>query len=212
MRFFKHGDCLAIVIPEPLRQANAVKENDDYEFFELEKGMFVLVAKTVLAEKTKKSALHAMQAPSFQAAALSASSSPQHATPIPQKTPSSPQPVKRLEPVYGTPEWKVAKNGFAIMEYEGDAKRVSAYFEEEIKNETVLGTRGFDKKFYVATKQSYDEVSRKISKAFGTKAFLPSDAAAAVKEDENKTACVVQIMREKGDAIEKKRGLFQVVQ
>ena len=38
MRFFKHGDTLAIVIPDKLRKSSEIKEEDDFEFFEIEKG------------------------------------------------------------------------------------------------------------------------------------------------------------------------------
>lgn len=57
VRFFKHGDVLAIVLPEDLRKANNISENDEYEFFELSKGFFILASKKEVGENIKKEAL-----------------------------------------------------------------------------------------------------------------------------------------------------------
>lgn len=57
LRFFKHGDVLAIVLPEDLRKTSGVSENDEYEFFELSKGFFILASKKLVGENVKKEAL-----------------------------------------------------------------------------------------------------------------------------------------------------------
>ncbi len=57
MRFFKHGDVLAIVLPEELRKSSGVSENDEFEFFELEKGFFALASKKIVGDKMKGEAL-----------------------------------------------------------------------------------------------------------------------------------------------------------
>lgn len=57
MRFFKHGDVLAIVLPENLRKSSEVSENDDFEFFELKKGLFALESKKLIEENVKSEAL-----------------------------------------------------------------------------------------------------------------------------------------------------------
>lgn len=57
MRFFKHGDVLAIVLPEELRKSSGISENDEYEFFELEKGFFALASKKIVGDKMKEEAL-----------------------------------------------------------------------------------------------------------------------------------------------------------
>jgi bifunctional DNA-binding transcriptional regulator/antitoxin component of YhaV-PrlF toxin-antitoxin module len=52
MRLFKHGDVLAITVPESLRKKLKLKEGDDYAFVELSDGVLGLVARS-LAEKAK---------------------------------------------------------------------------------------------------------------------------------------------------------------
>ena len=52
MRLFKHGEVLAITVPESLRKKLKLEEGDDYAFVELSEGVLGLVARS-LAEKAK---------------------------------------------------------------------------------------------------------------------------------------------------------------
>jgi len=67
MRFFKHGDSLAIVVPEPLRKSSRISENEDYEFFEVEPGVFILLSKARLAEKAKQDVFSQLCSRAFNA-------------------------------------------------------------------------------------------------------------------------------------------------
>ena len=57
MKFFKHGDGVAVVLPEPLQKASQVKEGDEYEFFQIEPGVFLLLSKARIEESSKREAL-----------------------------------------------------------------------------------------------------------------------------------------------------------
>ncbi|MFH0713251.1 MAG: AbrB/MazE/SpoVT family DNA-binding domain-containing protein [Candidatus Micrarchaeota archaeon] len=54
MRLFKHGDSLAIVVPDAICKKLNLKENTELEFFEVENGLFVAATKEYIAEKLKK--------------------------------------------------------------------------------------------------------------------------------------------------------------
>lgn len=45
MRFFKHGEVLAITLPESLRKKLGVKEGDDFDFVEVSESVIALVRK-----------------------------------------------------------------------------------------------------------------------------------------------------------------------
>lgn len=54
MRLFKHGDSLAVVIPQSLCSKLRLKENSELEFFEVEPGLLILASKEYIEKKLKK--------------------------------------------------------------------------------------------------------------------------------------------------------------
>ncbi|NUN11274.1 hypothetical protein HUU53_01370 [Candidatus Micrarchaeota archaeon] len=51
MRVFKHGDSLAIVLPDSVAKAVSARVNDDVDFLEVKPGVFVLVFKESLKKE-----------------------------------------------------------------------------------------------------------------------------------------------------------------
>ncbi|NYZ74659.1 AbrB/MazE/SpoVT family DNA-binding domain-containing protein [Candidatus Micrarchaeota archaeon] len=200
MRFFKHGDSLAIVLPEPLRKNSGVQENDEYEFLEVEQGAFVLISKAKLADQAKRSVFASMCAKTV---------SPPSAAPVEQKqTPIPSKPA--VKPV--TPFELIERKGFFIVENEADAKNLSKALEQEIKAGLVRGVRGFDKKFYVVSTLFLKAMSQKFGAALsGKEPLTPAQLAQAASCDENACNAVLQVLKEDGDVLEKKRGYFVAV-
>ncbi len=60
MRLFKHGDSLAIVIPEAVCKKNSLKDGSELEFFEVEPGLVVLASRENIQNKLKKAVEPAM--------------------------------------------------------------------------------------------------------------------------------------------------------
>ncbi len=204
MRFFRHGDSLAIVLPEPLRKSHGVAEGEEYEFFEAERGVFVLVSRKILAQRSARDAvakLNALLSPQSGQANAQVS-----VRPVVQQA----QPAKR-EFAFGSPEWKIEKEGFAVIENELEAKRVSQLLESEIKAGKVMGVRGFDKKFYVVSSALHGALSEKISKALSQKNMALPEIVSETKANESAATAVLQVMREDGEVIEKKRGIYSLV-
>ncbi|MFH1247371.1 MAG: AbrB/MazE/SpoVT family DNA-binding domain-containing protein [Candidatus Micrarchaeota archaeon] len=54
MRLFKHGDSLAIVVPEAICKKVNLAENSELEFFEVEPGLVVLASRDYIQNKLKK--------------------------------------------------------------------------------------------------------------------------------------------------------------
>jgi bifunctional DNA-binding transcriptional regulator/antitoxin component of YhaV-PrlF toxin-antitoxin module len=182
MRFFKHGESLAIVLPESLRKALGIKENDEYEFIQLEEGVIALVKKQVLEEKMKRQV-----APVFSAK-FSTKPSTSSAAPFPPEL----------------------EHGYRIIENELEARNLSKRFEREIKSGLIKGVRGFDKRFYVVSMDFYGALSEKILAALEGETTVKEISE---KTGENEAACtaVLQVMKEEGDVIEKKRGVFRLI-
>lgn len=203
MRFFKHGDSLAIVLPEPLRKSSGVKENDEYEFFEIEPGEFIVISRAKLADNAKKTvvaelALRALK-PETRADVASAVDL------------VSVQPAKAK--AYANPVLaQLDSKGFVILDKEDDAKMLSKQLEREIKDGKVRGVRGFDKKFYVVSSTALQKFSEKLLPALsGKEPLSASNAAQVAGLDEQACLAALQVLREDGEVLEKKRGHFIAV-
>ncbi len=188
MRFFKHGDSLAIVLPEKLRKSSEANEQDDYEFFELEKCTFVLISRKNLEEQARKS---------VYAELLKSGGKPEH------KAPEKDAEI--------APEKAISQRGFAVIISEDDARRISKLFEKEIKANEIMGIRGFDKKFYVVSGAYFKQHAYKIMKALGSRELALRDIALQLQMDESGCLACLMLLKEQGELIEKRRGVFKAI-
>jgi hypothetical protein len=221
MRVFKHGDALAIVLPPAIKASSQVAENDEFEFFELEPGILVLVSKSKLsaAVKEKATALllrKAMEAPAspgdpaFAPASTAAARKPAYSGPVPQFV--SAAELARAAPVSNKSiDSILGGNGYAILD-EPAAKVASKELEYYLSHGEVYGAKGFDNKFYVISREKFEPLAEKIISRItrGTE-IVPEKAAEALKEDPVKVACALHVLTERGDALEKKRGVFMLL-
>ncbi|MFH0971637.1 MAG: hypothetical protein V1835_03655 [Candidatus Micrarchaeota archaeon] len=203
MRFFKHGDSLAIVLPEKLRKGSEVKEDEEYEFFEAEKGTFILISKGNLEGLAKKSVW----------ADLVKGSAMQNPQGTEQKQTlqiTGPKPVVGLTDD-AEPEKLIATRGFAVISAEEEARRISKLFEKEIKANEVMGVRGFDKKFYIVSGQFFRQNAFKILKMMGSKEMALKDISFSMKIDERGCLACLMLLKEQGEVIEKRRNEFKAI-
>jgi len=225
MRVFKHGDSLAVVIPPAIKASSQVAENDEFEFFELEPGIVVLVNKAKLSATVKEKATtlllkKAMDAPAASAEpSFAPASSMQSQSSRKQNSYSGPVPefVSAAELARSTPvanksiDAILGGNGYAILD-EAAAKIASKELESYLSHGDVYGAKGFDNKFYVISREQFEPLAEKIASRItrGTE-IVPAKAAEALKEDPIKVACALHVLKERGDALEKKRGIFMLL-
>jgi len=226
MRVFKHGDSLAVVIPPAIKASSQVAENDEFEFFELEPGIVVLVNKAKLSATVKEKATtlllrKAMDAPAASTAepAFAPASSMQSMPSRKQNSYSGavPQFVSAAELARSAPvanksiDAILGGSGYAILD-EAAAKVASKELESFLSHGDVYGAKGFDNKFYVISREQFEPLAEKIASRItrGTE-IVPSKAAEALKEDPIKVACCLHVLKERGDALEKKRGIFMLL-
>jgi hypothetical protein len=116
------------------------------------------------------------------------------------------EPSEKLPPLE-----QLEKYGYMIVENENEAKSLSQTLERRIKAGEIIGTRGFDKRFYVAKTAWFSVVSEKIRELMkqGPKNILELKNSLKISEEACKV--VLEIMNEHGDVIEKKRGYYELI-
>lgn len=182
MRVFKHGDALAIVFPQSI--ASGVKEGEELEFVEIEKGLFVLARKEKLAEALKPR--------------------------VEQAFVSSAQAQSRAPEQSGLASFfkrELDSKGFVVVFAEKGAQEVSVALEKEFKSGAIRGSRGFDNKFYLAKRTFVEENSAKLLKAMQSPSSV-EQIAEKTRVPEDGVKAMLCILMEEGEVIEKKKGVF----
>lgn len=130
----------------------------------------------------------------------------QKPVPMPQDAPG--ERVSEKEAL--TWDGHLGRYGYVIVENEVDAKAASAKLEQEIKSGEILGTRGFDRKYYVAQRRFYDAWSSRIWQLLRQGERGCADVAKALGMSEVACKVALELMREQGEIIEKKKGLYAI--
>jgi hypothetical protein len=104
---------------------------------------------------------------------------------------------------------KILENdGFLVVQTEAEAGGVSLALEDSIRHGKVLGTRSFNKKFYIVTRQFFDMHNGKIIAAMREGMEKTQDIAKKANLSEEGARAILQLLAESGDAREKKRDSF----
>ncbi|MDO8339923.1 MAG: hypothetical protein Q7T16_04675 [Candidatus Burarchaeum sp.] len=112
---------------------------------------------------------------------------------------------------YTNPEESLEKLGYTIVEREQDAKMLSEKLNPQIKSGELMGVRGFDSRFYLARKGFYIAISERLEKAMrGKKNRTAAEIAKDAKVKEDECSVVLNLMREEGEVLEKKRGTYEL--
>ena len=104
------------------------------------------------------------------------------------------------------------KYGYVVIASELDAKDVAFQLERRIKAGEVMGTRAFDKKFYVATRRFYLKMGDEIRGALsGGQAHKSSEMAEKLSMDEDACTVCLALMSNEGEIIENRKGQYKMV-
>ncbi len=167
MRIFKHGDSLAIVVPDSLCKKFSFSENSELEFFEAGDGLLVLATRSYIASKLKRDV-----------------------QPFLQRAPAVPD--------------------LLVFSSESEAKAASRKLEPQLRSGDILAVFGADKKYYLISLEYYSKLSSKVAQYLSTEktlAQLASESGISMRE----LVPTLAAMKEKGEAIEKKKGSFLLV-
>ncbi|MFH1394052.1 MAG: hypothetical protein ABII71_03340 [Candidatus Micrarchaeota archaeon] len=100
--------------------------------------------------------------------------------------------------------------GFMVLGNKNEAREFSERANQEIKNGSLKGVKGFDGKFYVVTEGYLTKASEIILKKLDRDMNLETLAKETKLEMDGCTA-VLRLLAESGDIIEKKKGMFAAV-
>ncbi len=98
--------------------------------------------------------------------------------------------------------------GYMIAENEERAKQAGQSLAEEIKGGKVMGVRGFDRKFYVATTNFFKKYHELVLNAVPDEGAGYKEIAEKCNMEENACSVILMLMSESGELIEKRKGNF----
>ncbi|MFI5412625.1 MAG: AbrB/MazE/SpoVT family DNA-binding domain-containing protein [Candidatus Micrarchaeales archaeon] len=99
--------------------------------------------------------------------------------------------------------------GFLVLNNEGDAAMVSATLEDSIRQGLVLGTRAFNKKFYIGLRGFINRHAPKILKIIEQKSVNAEQIAKETGLEEDAVRTILYVLSESGDVTEVRRDLFR---
>ncbi len=139
----------------------------------------------------------------------------------PNQTQSKPEEISNSKET--VKKWEMALNpetslitsletkGYVVFPTTAEATAASAALEESIRHGLVVGTRAFNKKFYVVTRSFLGKAAREISKAIGPKGSSVADISKETGIDEEGVRAVLYMLAEAGDMAEIKKDIFKEV-
>ncbi len=98
--------------------------------------------------------------------------------------------------------------GYVVLRSEAEAASVSAALEESIRQGLVVGTRAFDKKFYIALRDFVGRNAPKLMKSIEKRSMGIEDIARENGIDEDGARAVLHILAENGDVTEVRKDVF----
>lgn len=118
-----------------------------------------------------------------------------------KETQEETDPIKRLE-----------KQGYIVVENEGEARRLSDELAAKIKRKDITGIRGFDKKYYILKMSFFVKNQLRVKNSL--KAGKKSVDQISSETGLDRQACIgiLTVLNEEGDVIEKKRGIFALAE
>lgn len=118
------------------------------------------------------------------------------------------QPTQNREGIENENIKILEKDGFIVLQYEAEASALSLALEQSIRKGMVLGTRSFNKKFYIILRSYFDRYGSKILKALKDGELKVAQISKEVEIDEDGARAILYLLAESGDVSEKKRDLF----
>ncbi len=102
------------------------------------------------------------------------------------------------------------KDGFTILSSKNDAQQFSNELKKQMSLGKVLGIRGFDGKYYVATKGYYVRLRKEIMDKIKDPASLNS-ISETCNAPLDACSVVLKLMSENGEVIENRKDIFSII-
>ncbi|MCL5090048.1 MAG: hypothetical protein M1382_02655, partial [Candidatus Marsarchaeota archaeon] len=98
-------------------------------------------------------------------------------------------------------------DGYLVLTNAADAEAASAQLEESIRHGLVVGTRAFNKKYYVAIKSFVTNNSQNILRLIEKKSMSVDEISAELHMDAEAVRTILYLLSESGDVTEMKKDI-----
>ena len=134
----------------------------------------------------------------------------QGAQPPQQAQAASDQPIQRFRPAALENEnvKELEQKGFIVLQSEAEASSLSLALEDSIRHGQVLGTRAFNKKFYIILRSYFERNGGKIIKELKGGDKKVWDIASGIGVEEDGVRGILYLLSESGEVSEKRRDTF----
>ncbi len=126
----------------------------------------------------------------------------------PASTPTYQRPMAGRMQQRSQPASLLEKNGFIVIPTEAEAASISLELEDQIRRGSILGTRAFNKKFYLILRDFFNRHSSKVIGRLREGPCKIDELAKATGLPEDATRAIIYMLAENGDAREPKRDTF----
>lgn len=106
---------------------------------------------------------------------------------------------------------RLEKEGFLVLSTEAEAAAVSLALEDSVRHGLVLGTRAFNKKFYIILRDFFNNNSGKVLKSLKEGPKSVDELAKDTGMDEDAIRAMMYLLAEQGDASERRRDVFALI-
>ncbi|MDE1810663.1 MAG: hypothetical protein KGH66_01310 [Candidatus Micrarchaeota archaeon] len=100
--------------------------------------------------------------------------------------------------------------GYIVLNNEAEAASVSSAVETSIRQGLIIGTRAFNKKFYIALRDFIRGNTPKLMKAMGSKPRSVEELSGETGIDEDGIRAIFYILAENGEITEVRRDIFKL--
>jgi hypothetical protein len=101
--------------------------------------------------------------------------------------------------------------GYIVINDKNEAEIISTKLEDSIRRGIVIGTRAFNKKYYIALKSFINKYSSNIMKLIGDKGISVADISKTTGLEEEGVHAILYLLADSGDIIEIKKDYFKLV-
>ena len=116
--------------------------------------------------------------------------------------------IEEAEEIEKDPLKRLEKKGYAVIEYESEAKRISEEIISKGKKREIIGIRGFDKKYYVLKSSFFIKSQPKIKNVLRAGKTTIDQISDETGLDKQACTGILALMNENGEVIEKRKGVF----
>jgi hypothetical protein len=128
-----------------------------------------------------------------------------------ESTKSQVIPYKKLAGMQNENIERLEKDGFLVLSTESEASAVSLALEDSVRHGLVLGTRAFNKKFYIILRDFFNNNSGKVLKSLREGPKSVEELEKDTGMDGDAIRAMLYLLAEQGDASERRRDVFALV-